>query len=393
MNAARNKAGKKIKSLCYLTLGGSVAYQFIYMKKDFNGYYENVLQPLSQLLNPELAHTIGVSAFKYGLFPAQSDSDSELLKTEFLNNKLSNPIGIAAGFDKHGDAVIGLKNAGFSMVEIGSVTPLPQPGNPKPRVFRLPEDKAVINRYGFNSEGYDNVYNKIKYLDKSLLASTLLGINLGMNKLSDNPVKDYCLGIQKFWNVADYFVINVSSPNTPGLRSLQARDVLSKLLTEVNKVRNEMLPKKNIPLLLKLAPDLTEQDKKDIAAVITKKGSQVDGLIISNTTIDRPQLVHQDMCQEPGGLSGKPLASKSTEMIKDMYKLTQGKVPIVGVGGIFTGQDAYEKILAGASVVQIYTALIYHGPPIVNKIKQELADLLHKDGYRNVNEAVGKGVK
>ncbi|KAI8421723.1 hypothetical protein MSG28_009698 [Choristoneura fumiferana] len=317
---------KKLKSLCYLTLGGSVAYQFIYLKKDFNGYYDNVLQPISQTINPEWAHKIGVSAIKYGMFPTQNFDDPKVLTTKLLNNELSNPIGIAAGFDKHGDAVIGLKNVGFSIVEIGSVTPESQPGNPKPRVFRLPEDKAVINRYGFNSEGHEQVYNKIKVLDKTLLDKSILGINLGKNKLSDDPVKDYTL-------------------------------------------------------------DLSEQEKKDIVAVINKKESKVDGLIISNTTTERPGLVHQDLSKEAGGLSGKPLANKSTEMIKEMYRLTKGKVPIIGVGGVFTGQDAYEKILAGASAVQIYTALIYHGPPVVSKIKQELADLLLKNGYSNDSES------
>ncbi|KAI8421725.1 hypothetical protein MSG28_009700 [Choristoneura fumiferana] len=321
MNAARNRAVKKLKSLCYLTLGGSVAYPVYLFEKDFNGYYDNVLQPISQNINPEWAHKIGVSAIKYGMFPTQI---LMILKsyTKLLNNELSNPIGIAAGFDKHGDAVIGLKNVGFSIVEIGSVTPESQPGNPKPRVFRLPEDKAVINRYGFNSEGHEQVYNKIKVLDKTLLDKSILGINLGKNKLSDDPVKDYTL-------------------------------------------------------------DLSEQEKKDIVAVINKKESKVDGLIISNTTTERPGLVHQDLSKEAGGLSGKPLANKSTEMIKEMYRLTKGKVPIIGVGGVFTGQDAYEKILAGASAVQIYTALIYHGPPVVSKIKQELADLLLKNGYSN----------
>ncbi|KAL0880131.1 hypothetical protein ABMA27_002612 [Loxostege sticticalis] len=387
----KKQAVKKIKSLCYLTLGGSVAYQCIYFKKDFNGYYDKVLQPASQFIDPEWAHKIGVSALKYGLFPPESYEDPKVLNTKFLQYQLSNPIGIAAGFDKHGDAVLPLRNIGFSVVEIGSVTPQAQDGNPKPRVFRLPEDKAVINRYGFNSEGHDEVLKKLNNLDKSLLDRGLLGINLGKNKLSDNATEDYVQGIKKFSNVADYFVINISSPNTPGLRALQNKEELKKLLIEINKVRSSL----NVqpPLLLKLAPDLSMEEMKDVVSIITKKESGVDGLIISNTTIDRSSLLNKEFSNEAGGLSGKPLSNKSTEMIKNMYKLTKGNIPIIGVGGIFSGQDAYEKILAGASIVQIYTALIYHGPPVVTKIKTELAKLLADNGYNNVNEAVGKGVK
>ncbi|CAK1585373.1 unnamed protein product [Parnassius mnemosyne] len=382
---------KKIKSLCYLTLGGTLSYQLIYYNKDFSGYYNNVLQPLSQRLNPELAHKIGVSAIKYSLFPSECYDDPHVLKTKFLTYELSNPIGIAAGFDKHGDAILGLRNLGFSVVEIGSVTPEPQPGNPKPRVFRLPEDSAVINRYGFNSEGHSVVYEKIKSLDKALLNKGLLGINLGKNKLSDDAIQDYVMGINKFIDIADYFVINISSPNTPGLRSMQKKDELKDLLSAVNKTRRSQQSKNNPPLLLKLAPDLSLEEMKDIVSVITQKECQVQGLIISNTTIDRTSLKNQEFSSEAGGLSGKPLNKKSTEMIKTMYKLTQGKIPIIGVGGVFSGQDAYDKILAGASIVQIYTALIYFGPPVITKIKKELAELLKKNGYNSVNEAIGKG--
>ncbi|CAG9787788.1 unnamed protein product [Diatraea saccharalis] len=389
----KKQAVKKIKSLCYLTLGGSVAYQCIYFKKDFNGYYDKVLRPVSQFINPEWAHLIGVSALKYGVIPPERYRDPKILETTFLGHYLSNPIGIAAGFDKHGDAIKGLRNIGFSIIEIGSVTPEAQPGNPKPRVFRLPEDKAVINRYGFNSEGHDEVYKKLQNIDKTILNKGLLGINLGKNKLSQNANEDYVRGVKKFGNIADYFVINISSPNTPGLRSLQNKDELKSLLTELNKIRNTMSLDYNKPLLLKLAPDLSFDEMKDIVSIIMKNESKVDGLIISNTTVDRSFLVNKEFSTEAGGLSGKPLYNKSTDMIKQMYKLTKGKIPIIGVGGVFSGQDAYEKILAGASVIQIYTALIYHGPPIVTKIKTELAELLEKNGYSNVNEAVGKGVQ
>lgn len=392
--AAKKEAVKKIKSLCSLTLGGVLAYQYIYYKKDFNGYYENILQPLSQYLNPEMAHIIGVAAIKHGIFPPEKQQDPKVLKTKFLDYDLNNPIGIAAGFDKHGDAVIGLRKLGFSIVEIGSVTPEAQPGNPKPRVFRLPEDKAVINRYGFNSDGHEKVYKKIGNIDKSLLDNGLLGVNLGKNKLSSDPIEDYVVGLRKFTNVADYFVINISSPNTPGLRALQKKEELQQLLIGINKARESIqtLPNENKPLFLKLAPDLNSDEMKEIVSIILKKESRVDGLIISNTTVDRSDLNNLEHRDQVGGLSGKPLTKRSTEMIKEMYRLTKGKIPIVGVGGVFSGQDAYEKILAGANAVQIYTALIYHGPPVVTKIKTELAQLLERDGYKNVNEAVGKGI-
>ncbi|XP_053604830.1 dihydroorotate dehydrogenase (quinone), mitochondrial isoform X3 [Plodia interpunctella] len=363
------------------------------MKKDFNGYYQTFLQPASQFLTPELAHKVGVTAVKCGFFPREQYDDPHVLTTKFLDFELSNPLGIAAGFDKHGDAVVGLRNIGFSIVEIGSVTPEPQAGNPKPRVFRLPEDRAVINRYGFNSEGHHMVYNKIKNIDKTILTNGLLGINLGKNKESNDAIQDYILGIKKFNDIADYFVINISSPNTPGLRSLQEREELEKLLTKINIERNSIQAKTKPPLLLKLAPDLTNDELKDVIAVITKKQSKVDGLIISNTTIDRSSLVNKEFSNEIGGLSGKPLTNKSTEMIKQVYTMTKGKIPIIGVGGVFTGQDAYEKILAGANAVQIYTSFIYEGPPIITRIKSDLAELLQRDGYKCVNEAIGKAVK
>ncbi|KAJ2951220.1 hypothetical protein O0L34_g5616 [Tuta absoluta] len=386
---------KKLKSLCYVTLGGTIAYQIVYLKKDFKGYYENVLQPLSQRINPEWAHKLGVAAIKHGIFPPEDYEDPKVLNTKLLDFELSNPLGIAAGFDKDGEAVVGLRNLGFSIVEIGSVTPEPQPGNPKPRVFRLPEDNAVINRYGFNSIGHLEVRKKIESIDKALLQKGLLGINLGKNKTSENAIEDYINGVRRFCMVADYFVINVSSPNTPGLRSLQNKKNLQELLTEVNNTRESifMFNGQKPPLFLKLSPDLTLEEMWDVAYVVTSKKSKVDGLIISNTSIDRSCLVNKEFSGESGGVSGKPLTDKSTEMIRTMYKLTKGRIPIIGVGGIFTGQDAYEKILAGASAVQIYTALIYHGPPVVTKIKSELAELLERDGYKSVNEAVGKGVK
>ncbi|XP_011500179.1 PREDICTED: dihydroorotate dehydrogenase (quinone), mitochondrial, partial [Ceratosolen solmsi marchali] len=303
--------------------------------------------------------------------------------------QFENPLGMAAGFDKHGEAIKGLHKMGFGFVEIGSVTPKPQSGNPKPRVFRLTEDRAIINRYGFNSDGHEVVHSRLQDL-KSSGFQGIIGVNLGKNKNSNNPNVDFIEGISKFSDVADYFVINVSSPNTPGLRSLQNRLKLEELLTVVNEMRST-LPKRP-PLLLKIAPDLSNQEQKDIAEIVQKSETNVDGIIISNTTLRRINLSN-NLKKESGGLSGAPIAELSTIMIANMYQLTNGKIPIVGVGGVFNGADAYAKIKAGASLVQIYTSFAYHGPPIIAKIKSELSELLLKDGYQSVAEAVGTNAK
>ncbi|XP_012287545.1 dihydroorotate dehydrogenase (quinone), mitochondrial isoform X2 [Orussus abietinus] len=312
------------------------------------------------------------------------------LKTSLWNLTFKNPVGIAAGFDKQGEAVQGLHKIGFSFVEIGSVTPNPQPGNPKPRVFRLSSDNAIINRYGFNSDGHDSVYERLKSVKNDADFSGIIGVNLGKNKTSNDPVQDYIDGIKKFHDVANYFVINVSSPNTPGLRNLQAKENLQDLLRKLNETRQVFGINK--PLLLKLAPDLSETERQDIVNVIQNPKSKVDGLVISNTTISRMNLMDAKK-EESGGLSGAPLTDLSTKMISDMYRRTGGNIPIIGVGGVFTGADAYDKIKAGASLVQIYTSYIYHGPPVINRIKRELTDLLKTDGFNSVADAVGRNSK
>lgn len=303
---------------------------------------------------------------------------------------LRNPVGIAAGFDKNAEAIEGLDKIGFGFVEVGSVTPFPQAGNQKPRVFRLNEDEAIINRYGFNSDGHETVWHSMQQLRTHYRFDGVVGVNLGKNKSSDDAVKDYVDGMKLFAPTADYLVINISSPNTPGLRAMQQKDTLKDLLTQVVKTNRSLdFPK---PVFLKLSPDLSDGELKDICGIIKRKECKIDGLIVSNTTIDRSMVLHSQHQEEIGGLSGAPLKEKSTKMIEDAYKLTNGKVPIIGVGGIATGKDAYEKILAGASAVQIYTSFVYHGPPVVTKIKRELAELLKANGYQNVQEAVGQGV-
>lgn len=303
---------------------------------------------------------------------------------------MNNPIGIAAGFDKNGEAIEGLDQIGFGFVEIGSVTPLPQAGNPKPRVFRLNSDQALINRYGFNSDGHETVWHRLQQLRANKKFNGVIGVNLGKNKSSEDAVKDYVEGLKLFSPVADYLVINISSPNTPGLRALQEKNSLKHLLSEVIKANTALdMPR---PILLKLSPEMTEPEIADVCSIIQKKECKVDGLIISNTTTDRSMVLNSEYRDEIGGLSGKPLKEKSTKMIEIAYKLTGGKISIIGVGGISSGQDAYEKILAGASAVQLYTSFAYEGPPVVTKIKRELHEILKQNGYENVGDAVGKGV-
>lgn len=306
-----------------------------------------------------------------------------------MNFDLKNPVGIAAGFDKNAEAVEGLDQIGFGYIEVGSVTPKPQPGNAKPRVFRLVEDRAIINRYGFNSDGMDVVRERLIAIRSSGSFKGVLGVNLGKNKTSENAIEDYKEGIRTLGPHCDYLVINVSSPNTPGLRSLQSKQELKDLLCAALEERNKL--QKKVPILLKIAPDLLQSELQDIAQLVCDKNTRVDGMIVSNTTIQRPATLKSASAQEGGGLSGKPLKNISTEVISQMYKLTKGRVPIIGVGGIASGQDAYEKILAGATALQIYTAMINEGPIVVNRIKAELSELLKINNYNSVQDAVGKG--
>ncbi|GAB1860144.1 Dihydroorotate dehydrogenase (quinone), mitochondrial [Camponotus japonicus] len=383
-----NKA--KLKSLFTVTSSAVALFSGISLYQGNERFYSEVVIPLAQLIDPETAHNLAVKSLKWGLVSKQKTEDPSLLQTTVLGLQFKNPIGMAAGFDKQGEAVEGLHKIGFSFVEIGSVTPKPQPGNPKPRVFRLPEDNAIVNRYGFNSDGHDVVWEHLKKLKENKNFNGILGVNLGKNKETNDAVQDYIDGIKRFMDVADYFVINVSSPNTPDLRSLQNKKNLEQLLTRIN-IARELLNSKQ-PLLLKLAPDLSDSERQDVADVILKKKSKVDGLVLCNTTIMRPNLINSNK-EESGGLSGAPLADISTAIIFDMYKRTHGSIPIIGVGGIFSGADAYVKIKAGASLIQLYTSFAYNGPPIVDKIKRELCEILETNGFSSVTDVVGKDTK
>ncbi|KRT78863.1 hypothetical protein AMK59_7983 [Oryctes borbonicus] len=383
---------QKIRSLILVTIGGIGVYSSASIYKEKQTFFKDYVVPLIHLLDPEKAHRLAIFVGKYRLLPKSSYSDPNILKTKLFNTEFPNPVGIAAGFDKHGEAILGLRDMGFGFVEVGSITPNPQLGNAKPRVFRLSSDEAVINRYGFNSEGHEAVLNRLENVRSKENINLVLGVNLGKNKESADEVADYVNGIKKFGSVADYLVINISSPNTPGLRDMQTKFRLRELLKNTIKARNELSVIKRPPLLLKLAPDLNAQERKDIANVLLENDCKVDGLIICNTTVTRPESLQSKEKSEIGGLSGKPLKDMSTEMIAEMYQLTEG-IPIIGVGGISSGQDAYDKIKAGASAVQLYTSFIYEGPPVVEKIKKELAELLELDNYSNISEAVGKNVR
>ncbi|RLN54151.1 hypothetical protein BBJ29_008180 [Phytophthora kernoviae] len=356
------------------------------------------MMPVVRLFDPETAHKIAVQCARFGLTPKDPETDPELLRIKAFGLDFTNPLGIAAGFDKDGEAMEGMLDIGFGCVEIGSVTPKPQPGNPKPRVFRLAEDRGVINRYGFNSNGLEAVGARLERYVGSREKRTssgqghragVLGVNLGKNKTTEDAAADYVQGVHALGKYADYLVVNVSSPNTPGLRTLQGKIQLQELLVRVLKARDEVATteKRDIPLLVKIAPDLTEHDKEDIAAVALEL--KLDGLVVSNTTLSRPEALKGEAKGETGGLSGLPVRDLSTKVLGDMYRLTNGQILLIGVGGVSTGQDAYDKIRAGASLVQMYSCLIYESPLAVPRAKKELAALLRADGYENVADAVG----
>ncbi|PAA90406.1 hypothetical protein BOX15_Mlig021059g1, partial [Macrostomum lignano] len=361
-------------------------------------FYRDVAMPsVHRLLDPETAHRLaiwGLARAPSWLLTSTATQAAPQLSIKAFNRDFPHPVGLAAGFDKDAQAVDSLFRLGFSFVEVGSVTPLPQPGNPKPRVFRLSADSAIINRYGFNSCGHEQALVNLR----SASASGWVGVNLGANKSSSDPAGDYALGARKFASTADYLVINVSSPNTPGVRDLQRRQKLQNLLAGVLAAADEAVKldgwkgKRGVgrpPVLLKISPDCSDQELADICAVAESVGA--DGLIISNTTVSRPSSLSasSDLTGQAGGLSGQPLAVLANRAISSAYRLTGGRMPIIGVGGLCSGADALEKLESGACLLQLYTALVYEGPPVVNRINRELEALLKAKGYRSVADAVG----
>jgi dihydroorotate dehydrogenase len=341
-----------------------------------------LLRPLLRALPPETAHRLTVAALAAGFGGRTRAPDPPILAQRLWGRDFPNPIGIAAGFDKDGrvpDALLGL---GFGFVELGTVTPLPQAGNPRPRVFRLDADGALINRLGFNSLGLDGL---VARLEARRCHAGIVGVNIGRNRDSADAASDYAEGVRRAAPLADYLVVNVSSPNTPGLRDLQARAVLEDLLRQLIAARAATGAR--VPLLVKIAPDLSSGERADIAAVALATG--IDGIVVANTTVARPPGLHSRAAGEAGGLSGRPLFAPSTALLGEIYRLTRGRVPLVGVGGVASAADAYAKIRAGAALVQLYTALVFAGPRLLGEIKAGLAELLRRDNFASVADAVG----
>lgn len=331
-------------------------------------------------LDAEQAHGLTIKALKAGLGP-RAGVDDPILGTELCGLKLPNPIGLAPGFDKNAEAFRPMLAAGFGFVECGTVTPLPQAGNPKPRLFRLPQDRAVINRMGFNNEGLEAFAARL-----ARRGPGVVGANIGANKDSGDRVGDYVAGLTRLWGLASYFTINISSPNTPGLRGLQTRAALEELLGRLAEARDALPVAGRAPMFLKVAPDLADDEIEAIAQTVDAYG--LEGIIVSNTTISRPAL-RSAHAGEAGGLSGAPLTELSTQVLRRFRAATGGGLTLVGAGGVGSGADAYAKLRAGASAVQLYSAMVFEGPGLVVRIKRDLAARLRADGFSSVGEAVG----
>ncbi|WP_135465921.1 quinone-dependent dihydroorotate dehydrogenase [Crenalkalicoccus roseus] len=343
----------------------------------------SALMPLMRALDAETAHGLALRALAAGLAGREAGPDDPALATTAFGLSFRNPIGLAAGFDKDAVAVLPLMRLGFGFVEAGTVTPRPQAGNPRPRLFRLEEDRAVINRMGFNNAGLEAYRARLAALPRPLPA--VLGANIGVNKEGAEPERDYPALYAALAPFADYVTVNVSSPNTPGFRDLQGEARLAAILDALAAARAGLA--KAPPLLVKIAPDLAEDALGPIVETCAARG--VAGLIVSNTTVARPETLRSRHRGEAGGLSGAPLFARSTEVLRRCFRLARGRLALVGVGGVATGADAYAKIRAGAALVQIYTAFAYAGPALVPRIKAELAALLRRDGFARVADAVG----
>ena len=334
------------------------------------------------LFDPETAHGMSIAALKSGLVPACRISADPRLRQTVAGLDFANPIGMAAGYDKNAEVPEALLRLGFGFTEIGTVTPKAQSGNPRPRIFRLVEDEGVINRLGFNNEGHEAAFQRLK----TIRGNGIIGVNIGANKDSADRIADYVAGIRRFYSVAHYFTANISSPNTPGLRDLQARESLSSLLWAVLAARDEEAAKagKRIPVFLKIAPDLTEEGMDDIAAEVLSHA--LDGLIVSNTTLSRDGLKDQRQAKEAGGLSGKPVFEKSTIVLAKMRRRVGAALPIIGVGGVSSSETALEKIKAGADLVQLYSCMVYEGPGLPGQVVTGLSKLLDRERAGSIRD-------
>jgi dihydroorotate dehydrogenase len=341
------------------------------------------LRPLLFKIDPEKAHTLAIKSLKFNLIPNVFDEhkNDSIFQTKIFGKDLDNPIGMAAGFDKNAEVYNALFKLGFGFVEVGTITPLKQYGNPKPRVFRLVEDEALINRLGFNNHGAEIVKDRIKQ-NKKL---GLLGINIGPNKDSSDRLNDYLIGLKTFYDDADYITINISSPNTENLRTFHEGSKLQDLLKSIMEEKKNL--NSNIPIAVKVSPDISEDQVSQISEILLEH--EIKAIIVSNTSEATRDKLSNIQRHQKGGLSGKPIEEKSNILINRFYKLLKGKIKIIGVGGVDSGQTAYNKFLAGADFVQLYTGMVFNGPNIAGIIKKELKELLIRDGVKNYTEIIG----
>tara|TARA_B110001452_G_C15171691_1_gene407240 strand:+ start:99 stop:1151 length:1053 start_codon:yes stop_codon:yes gene_type:complete len=335
-------------------------------------------------IDPEIAHNLAIKSLKLNLTPNLFDEnkDNPMFQSNLFGKQIDNPIGIAAGFDKNAEVYNSLFKLGFGFVEVGTVTPLEQYGNPKPRVFRLVRDQALINRLGFNNLGAEN----ISYRIRSNLNKGLLGINIGPNKESKDRLNDYLIGLKNFYDIADYITINISSPNTENLREFHDQIKFDQLINFIEKEKQKL--KSKIPIVVKISPDISEIQIESISEILLKH--KVSAIIVSNTTADNRENLQDITKHQKGGLSGKPLEEISNKLISKFHKLLKGKIKIIGVGGVDSGESAYKKFLAGASFIQLYTGMVFQGPGVVIKIKKQLKEILINEGVKNFREIIGK---
>ena len=345
----------------------------------------SLLKPFIFKIDPEMAHDFAIKSLKYNFLPEDlfKVENEEILKTKIFNNVIKNPIGLAAGFDKSAEVYNSLFRFGFGFIEVGTVTPKEQFGNPKPRVFRLENDKALINRLGFNNDGVEIVSKRLQRNSPS----GCLGVNIGPNKDSKNRVEDYLNCIKVIHNLTNYITINISSPNTPGLRDFHDQNILKDLLKDITEFMYKN--KINKPLALKVSPDINDKDISNIIELMKK--FNINGVIVSNTTDKNRENLSEEKKNELGGLSGEPLNEISNILIKKFYRELKGAITIIGVGGVHSGYTAYEKLKSGANLIQLYTGMVYEGPGVVKKIKTELIDILKKEKIKNIGEIVGTG--
>ena len=343
----------------------------------------SLLRPYIFSLDPEAAHDLAIKSLKLNVIPKSffKVDGEEMLEIKLFKKKLKNPIGLAAGFDKSAEVYNSLFKLGFGFIEVGTITPRRQTGNPKPRIFRLEKDKAMINRLGFNNDGMEIVLERLA----ESVPEDFLGINIGPNKDTKDKTSDFIKCFDKLNKLASYITINISSPNTEGLRDFHEEKLLSNLLSKLSKIKKNK--KIQCPIVLKVSPDIDDKDIININELISK--FKIDGIILTNTTNQQREHLSDTKKNEIGGLSGLPLQKLSLKLIKNFYKLNKGKVPIIGVGGVDSGQSAFEKIAAGATAVQLYTGMVYNGPGVIKDIKKELIEILKKEKIKNIQEAVG----